>query len=178
MSRVLLISDTHFGHRNICNFRQNFSSPEEHDEFIFNNIMNTVNKRDTLWILGDIAFDQTGWARIKQISNKVENLNIVVGNHDTDHTERNNMFKDMVSQGYFNKVGSMFKLNRFWLTHPPIHPIELRGRKNIHGHTHNVIMPDENYINICCEHVNYKPVNFQDIFDGYYTTYKYRDHYV
>ena len=170
MSRVLLISDTHFSHRNICNFRTQFSTPDEHDDFIFNNIMNTVNKRDTLWMLGDIAFDLDGWLRIQEISKAVENLNIIVGNHDTDKPHRNQKFKAMVEGGYFHKVGSMFKVNKFWLTHPPIHPTELRGKKNIHGHTHNVIVDDENYINVCCEHVNYTPVNFQDIVNGHYTT--------
>ena len=65
MSRVLLISDTHFSHKNICKFRADFSTPEEHDETIFNNIMKTVNKRDTLWMLGDIAFDLDGWLRVQ-----------------------------------------------------------------------------------------------------------------
>jgi hypothetical protein len=54
--------------------------------------------------------------------------------------------------------------------------MELRGRKNICGHTHgNLVMkpdlvygelPDENYINVCVENCNGYPVNFADIRDG------------
>lgn len=172
MSRVLIISDTHFAHRNVHKFRKEFDTADEHDDFVFNSIMQTVRKRDTLWMLGDIAFDLDGWLRVQEISKAVENLNIVIGNHDTDNAMRNQQFKAMVEGGYFHKVGSMFKLNKYWLTHSPIHPDELRGRGNIHGHTHNHIIHDERYINVCCERVDYKPVNLQDIVSGHYSTYQ------
>ena len=31
MSKVFFISDTHFGHNNICKYRPQFSSAKEHD---------------------------------------------------------------------------------------------------------------------------------------------------
>ena len=62
----------------------------------------------------------------------------------------------------------------FWLSHAPIHPNELRGRKNIHGHVHNeavtyydeifeIEAPDPNYINVCCDVTDYKPISLEEI---------------
>lgn len=167
MSVVYVISDTHFGHKNICNFRKQFSSPEEHDQFILKNILDTVKKRDTLWMLGDCFFQEHTIEYAKAISESVQHLNFIPGNHDTDNTERQDLLKRMIDMGLFHKVGSMFKIGGFWLTHPPIHPLELRGKPNIHGHVHFATVPDDNYINVCCENVNYKPINFQMIKSGW-----------
>ena len=43
---VFFIGDTHLGHTNAIKWRTNFSTPEEHDETIFNNIMNVSGKRN------------------------------------------------------------------------------------------------------------------------------------
>lgn len=163
MSVVYVISDTHFGHKNICKYRTEFSSMEEHDQFIFKNILDTVGKRDTLWMLGDCFFQDHTLDYAVAIAERVQYLNFVPGNHDTDNAERLRLFKHMMDMGLFHKVGSMFNVNGFWLTHPPIHPAELRGKKNIHGHVHFQSVPDKNYLNVCCENIGYKPVKFQDL---------------
>ena len=177
MSVVYLISDTHFGHKNICHYRKQFSSMEEHDQFIFKNILDTVKKRDVLWMLGDCFFQEHTIEYAKAISKRVQHLNFIPGNHDSDNTERLELLKKMINMGLFHKVGSMFKIGGFWLTHPPIHPAELRGKPNIHGHVHFATVteffspegkrPDPNYVNVCCENVDYKPINFQMIKGGW-----------
>jgi calcineurin-like phosphoesterase family protein len=163
MSRVLIISDTHFGHRNICNYRPEFSSMDEHDETIIENIVKTVKKRDTLWLLGDCFFTADTEKYVKRIAATGAILNFIPGNHDTDTNERIDLFKSFVNQGYFNKVGSLFRVGKYWLSHPPIHQQELYGKKNIHGHVHRKTVSDENYINVSCENIRYVPVNLQNI---------------
>lgn len=163
MSRVLIISDTHFGHKNICRFRPEFSSPEVHDNTVATNILLCLGKRDTLWLLGDCFFTEESVKYLEQFVEKCENVNFVVGNHDTDKKERLTVFKDCIKKGYFNKVGSLFKISEFWLTHHPIHPNELRGRKNIHGHVHTETIEDPNYLNVCCENINYLPVDLNHL---------------
>lgn len=162
MSKMWIISDVHFGHLNICRYRPQFSSMEEHDETVFENILTTVRKRDTLWMLGDSCFDEASYQKIVSISKAVLHLNYIPGNHDTDSGPRQEMYKRMIKDGLFSKTGSMFKHKGFWLTHPPIHPIELRGKPNIHGHTHNAFM-GEGYVNVCVEHTNFKPIAFEEI---------------
>jgi calcineurin-like phosphoesterase family protein len=169
MARLFFISDVHFGHRNICKYRPRFTSVEEHDNTIYENILSTVGKRDTLWMLGDTCFTEERFKMIETISQRVGILHYIPGNHDTDNGIRQEMYKEMVKRGFFHKTGSMFKHKGFWLTHPPIHPTELRGCINIHGHTHQTQMLDHSgeldkrYVNVCVEHTDYKPINFEVI---------------
>ena len=165
MSVVWVISDLHFGHRNITKFRPEFETMEEHDHTLVENILASVKKRDTLWILGDCFFQDHTLEYARALSRAVDNLNFVIGNHDTDSSERQTLLKSMIGMGLFHQVGTMFKKGGFWLTHPPIHPAELRGKLNIHGHVHNATVPDDNYINVCAENVFYKPVKMQDLAD-------------
>lgn len=163
MSIVYIASDTHFGHNNICRYRPEFSSREAHDEYVFNGIVETVTKRDTLWLLGDCFFTWDSVEYLKEFVKACENVNFVPGNHDTDKTERVEIFKKCVQDGYFNKVGSMFSHSGFWFTHSPIHPQELYGKMNIHGHVHRKSVPDDAYINVSVENINYRPVSLQDL---------------
>lgn len=170
MSRLLLTSDLHLGHRNICKYRTQFSSAEEHHNTIFENVASNVGKRDTLYLLGDIAFDRYWLEKIKSIKCKYKLL--VIGNHDT---ERGIMMKDLVE--VYDDVKSLFTHKNIWISHCPIHPQELRGRfGNIHGHLHNQVVKsqvmdrwyrwvqeDSRYVNTCVEHTDYKPIPFTDI---------------
>jgi calcineurin-like phosphoesterase family protein len=172
MSRVWVISDIHLGHANIVNFRPEFSSAEEHDETILSNIEKTVSKRDALWILGDCFFTtesyETFFSRV--FCHKVH---WIIGNHDTDTGQRQDNVKRFCKEPHpmYGKIGSLFKYKGLWLSHHPLHPIELRGKKNVHGHTHKELMRhedgtlDSRYINVCCEHTNYSPVLIGDIID-------------
>ena len=56
MSNVYVISDLHFGHKNIHKFRLGFCSEEEHAEYIISRWNDVVTKRDTVWVLGDACF--------------------------------------------------------------------------------------------------------------------------
>lgn len=163
MSNVYYIGDLHWGHRNILKYRPEFSSIEEHDETITSNILATVGKRDTLWLMGDILFTKEHIDRIGLISDHVGQLNWVLGNHDTDNSERQYIIREILSMDLINKVGSLFKSNGFWLSHAPIHPDELRGKPNIHGHVHNQTLPDKRYFNTSCENIGYTPMNLNKI---------------
>lgn len=69
MSNVYVIGDLHFGHKNICNFRLDLglTCEEEHAEFIIDNWNKTVNKRDTIWVLGDACFSVSCLDRFKRM---------------------------------------------------------------------------------------------------------------
>lgn len=56
MSATYVISDTHWGHRNICKYRPEFSTPQEHDRAVIEGILSVAAKSNTLWILGDCFF--------------------------------------------------------------------------------------------------------------------------
>ena len=166
MSRVWFISDCHFGHRGISKYRTQFSCHEENDELIFENIMKTGNKRDTLWMLGDMFFDGEVLEKYgKPIAERFAHTRLILGNHDTDNAYRLANVGRMVE--LFDAVHGLKSQYGFWISHAPIHPAELRGKPNIHGHVHFATVPDPNYVNVCCENVNYKPIELQSIKDGW-----------
>lgn len=159
MSGLYHIADLHWGHKNILKYRTGFDSIEQHDHTILDNILNTTTKRDSLWLLGDILFDRKSIEYMRIISNHVGQLNWVLGNHDTDNKERLETVQQVMDEGLCARIGAIFKRGGYWLTHAPLHPLELRGCKNIHGHVHSATIEDENYYNVSCENVRYKPVS-------------------
>lgn len=155
MSAVYFLSDLHLGHKNICKFRTGFTSVEEHTALIKENYHKRVTKRDTVYFLGDVAFDEESlvdvktWVGAKKI--------LIAGNHDLDH----HTMKQLVE--VYDEVYSLRKYKEFWLSHAPIHPDELRGKINIHGHTHYHNIDDARYVNVSMEQINYTPIELHEI---------------
>lgn len=151
MSRVFMVADLHFGHDNAIRFRNQFSTIQEHDEYIINAWNQTVLKRDTVFVLGDFSFkaDKTYVDAVRDRLNGY--IKFVQGNHDLIIPYNVRLYPPLVSyKGY-------------WLSHAPIHPFELRGKRNIHGHTHSFKIPDENYVCVSLEQTNFRPKLFTEI---------------
>ena len=146
------MSDLHLGHKNIAKFR-NLQSEEENYEMLKENWHKIITKRDTVFLLGDVCFTEE---RLKDFSSwKAEQKILILGNHDTDNVSIKSIMET------YDKVYSLLKYKEFWLSHAPIHPDELRGRVNIHGHTHYHVIDDHRYVNICVEHTNFSPANIE-----------------
>lgn len=161
MSAVYFIGDTHWGHRNILKYRPEFSSVEEHDEVIFDNIMSVANRRNHLWLMGDCFFNHESVRHLDRIAAAFAAVKFVVGNHDTDNDERQEVLKRVIH--ICTKVHSLVKYREFWLSHAPIHTCELRGRFNVHGHMHSQSVGDDRYLCVSCEQVDYKPVTLEQV---------------
>lgn len=171
MSLVYFISDLHFGHKGILSFGQRsgiqLRSGTDHRENMNNiadNWRNIITKRDHVFVLGDVAFDSEGFLLLKSLPGR---KTLVRGNHDDKFTTQ-----DWLT--IFDSVESMVKYKGYWLTHCPIHPNELWGKKNIHGHVHfNSVKKDDDsyddrYVNVCCEAIGEKPILFSEIKNGNY----------
>lgn len=150
MSKKWVISDLHLGHKNILKYSgalRGGTTPEEHDEWIRHQWNSVVKKSDQVWLLGDAAMNGEA---LKQIGKLKGQKILVRGNHDVQSTQH---YLD-----YFQNVcGILSYKGTFWMSHAPVHPQELRGRYNLHGHVHqNSILgcdgkPDPRYINCCVE---------------------------
>lgn len=158
MSTVYVTSDWHLGHKNAYKFSGNFSSKEEREAKIFENYSSVVNKRDVVWFLGDIAFTAED---LELISMLVGTKKLVLGNHDTDKFAKGVKFNQILKA--FETVHGLVKYKDSWLSHAPIHPDELQGRFNIHGHVHNSTLKDSKYFNACLEPNNFSPIKYQKI---------------
>lgn len=163
MSEVFHVGDLHFGHKNIAKFRPTVggilvNDESEHREVVIQLWNATVAKRDVVWLHGDILFDASLLHHLGRLNG---NKNLILGNHDVQ-------LKDWV---YFNKVCGFEKYKRSWLSHAPIHPAELRGKINIHGHVHYATitdetgLPDRRYFNVSLENTGGCPIAYNVIME-------------
>lgn len=153
---VYHISDLHLGHRNIIKWRGNFETLDEHDNFVTDAILGTVCKRDKLFIHGDLCFDRNKLDLVQKIVDSVDSCVLILGNHDNERNKAPTIFDYIDIFG--KRIHSMLEYKGCWLTHAPLHPSELRGKYNIHGHSHSVNIEDERYYNVSIENVNYLPI--------------------
>ncbi len=177
MKDPFFISDLHFGHKNILEFkltddkplRPEFHSVEEMDMKIIENWNSVVGPSDKVYVLGDVCFNKKKM-RYFSIMNGIKVL--IRGNHDYEGIrEYIKYFKDIRGVAHLNLDG--FKCV---LTHVPIHPqcIERWGI-NIHGHLHNnkvkflneldIWEPDKRYFNVSVEQplIEYTPIRLSAI---------------
>jgi len=150
--------------------RRGFSSIEEHDEHIIAKWNSVVNKRDVTYILGDVTMEKSAPYPLLDRLNGIKH--IVLGNHDR-RQDTKKLFE------YAESVAGMIQYKGIMLTHCPIHPAELEYRipYNIHGHIHDKVVmkdvyeygykldpvPDERYICVSCERVDYLPKSLEDL---------------
>lgn len=153
MSNILFMGDCHFGHENQIRWRP-FESEEDITNKIISNLKKKVNKRDIIYFLGDIILDRRRIDILDEIPGKKI---LIAGNHCTERIP----MRELVN--VFDDVHAIMKYKEFWLSHAPIHPDELRGNLNIHGHVHTNTIPDPRYINVSCEAINYSPISLQEI---------------
>lgn len=166
MSRVFFTSDLHFGHNNLTMYLRGMSS-DVSDYIITKNWNNTISKRDTVYVLGDITMEKPTDIQ-KYISNLNGNICIIGGNHDTKRCCKEYMKLGIPVMGALEYKG-------FICTHIPIHESEVVNyRGNIHGHIHlhktadghDVYKPEElgkKYYNVNIELHSYFPVPFEEI---------------
>jgi len=158
MSTVYFTSDLHLGHKNIYKFRPEFVSEDQHYNYLKDVWHSCINKHDKVFILGDCAFTID---RLNQFDKWVGHKVLVMGNHCYP---AKGISLDDLNRVFKGDVYSLYKHKEFWLSHAPIHPDELRGKCNIHGHTHCHRIKDEKYINVCPENtLDFAPVSIDEI---------------
>lgn len=155
MSRLLITSDLHLGHKNTWRFRPEFESAEYHHEFVFNNLVSSVKRRDMVLFLGDITFTEEWLDRISEI--QCERKILIAGNHDTDNISMRKL------TDVYDEVYALYRRGGYLYSHAPIHPNELRGKINIHGHVHHKTIDDPRYFNACLENTDMKPIDINTI---------------
>jgi calcineurin-like phosphoesterase family protein len=168
MSTVRFIADLHFGHENMAKHR-GFASAAEQDEYIVAQWNKTVHKRDITYILGDVTMEKANYDILDRLNGMKR---VVLGNHDKQEDTAKLM-------PHVNSVAGMVQYKGIFLTHCPIHPMELdyRVRYNIHGHIHSKLVErdfklfgitmfkrvDRRYICVSCEQVNYTPKTLKEL---------------
>lgn len=170
MKERWLISDTHFGHRNIVNFTNDDGTPlrpwddiQEHDEALIKNWNDNIKPNDTVYHLGDVVINRRV---LKEVMPRLMGRKrLIRGNHDIFKTKD---YLEYFDEIYGVKAGvDISKEFKFMMSHIPLHPDSVfpRWKANIHGHTHGNNMKDPRYINVCVEQIDYTPIHMDVILD-------------
>lgn len=162
MAEVFFISDTHFGHNNILNFKDRNGNPlrpfntiHEMHVAMTENWNRVVKPQDKVYHLGDVAFTQNG-LKILGLLNGHKRL--VRGNHDG--------FKLKSYLQFFEEVYGVRQIDGYWLSHVPLYQGCVEGERfkaNIHGHLHGNVIDHPKYVSVCVEKINYTPIPFDEI---------------
>jgi calcineurin-like phosphoesterase family protein len=166
MSNIFVISDTHFNHANILEFKdylnkpcREFDSVEQMNECMMDNWVSVVGPNDTVIHCGDVLFghNKVEWmeANFAKLPGKKR---LAIGNHDNvKHLAP--FFKDM--QLWIDMEGFIF-------THTPLHGSTLAEKHrfkepkiNVHGHIHTNPSPEGPYFCACVEQINFTPLNIE-----------------
>lgn len=184
-----VISDHHFGHTNSWEkFKladgsplRPFTSNEEMDETMIERHNAKVKQHDTVYFLGDVVINRKHLHLVKRLNGRKI---LIRGNHDIFRDE------DYREVGFEQIHGVRVFVDKFILSHIPLHPdcVTGRFRVNVHGHLHsNRVMKedlvkmdevdpetgmhyytlgtqiDPRYISACVELNDYTPQHFDEM---------------
>src|SRR5216684_2816074 len=118
MSNIFVISDSHFGHANLLNFKRedgspvrSFSCAEEMDEVMIDRWNSVVKPTDKVYHLGDVAMKKDSIATVSRCNG---HKRLILGNHDNLGIRKYLPF--------FEEIYSWRLLDRHLFTHAPVHP--------------------------------------------------------
>jgi calcineurin-like phosphoesterase family protein len=162
MSIVYFISDLHLGHRTIMRHTRDVegafrgdpdASVAEHDEWVMEQLLSVRADKHTLWwILGDVAMEVAQLELLRALPGRKR---LMLGNHD--------LFQTPVYLKHFESVHGTIKKYGMWLSHVPVHEVELRGIPNVHGHCHHdSLKHDSRYLNVAIEWVQH-PLSLEQV---------------
>lgn len=185
MKNKWIISDTHFGHKNIIKFTKPDGSPirpgftreptraftsfkdiEHHDETLIDRYNERVAPNDDVYFLGDFGHPLSIAGRLHG------KKRLILGNHDDIHKigELAQYFESVRAWRIFGEKDGF--AHQIVLTHFPLHADERKPavrRICVHGHIHEKVilrpngLPDPWYINVCVEHTNHAPMAWEDL---------------
>lgn len=169
-----VISDTHFGHTNSWEkFKladgsplRPFTSTEEMDETMIERWNAKVQPHDTVYHLGDVVINRKSLHLISRLNGRKI---LIRGNHDIFRDE------DYREVGFEQIHGVRVFVDKFIMSHIPLHPdcVTGRFRVNVHGHLHanqvswthpiDGVGYDPRYLCVCVEQTNFTPLHFDEV---------------
>ena len=170
-------SDWHFGHEKMQQGLRGkaFTSPENHDTALKENIFNTVKPGDNLYFLGD-AFWKWDSKKVERFMTDLKkhkiSLHWILGNHDRLSWTR---FSCVKWVGHIKDI--VIEKQPITLCHYPMLTWNRShyGAWNLHGHIHiddstskklpikMPLYPLGKQLNVNVEYHSYKPISFEEV---------------
>lgn len=146
MNKIFLTADLHFGHQDILKHAPNrpFSETEDitaHDEWLLDLWQSTVDKRDTVYILGDLTYYKSEATR-RLLERLPGQKFLIEGNHDDSIRAYKNYFKAVyqIKRMKFKPTVAPFLKEPFnvVMCHYPLLTWNHKpdGYVMLHGHSH------------------------------------------
>ena len=169
-----VISDHHLGHTNSWEkFKREdgsplrpFTSTEEMNETMIERHNAKVKEQDTVYFLGDVVINKKYLELVKRMNGRKI---LIRGNHDIFKDE------DYRSVGFEQIHGVRVFVDKFIMSHIPLHPdcVTERFRVNVHGHLHanevgwvdpiSGVGYDPRYLCVCVEQTDFTPLHFDEV---------------
>ena len=154
-------ADLHLGHASIiamCN--RPFTSVEEMDQVLVENIRKRVCQKDDLWIVGDLAMAKMAdRPRIEALFKRIPGRkHLIIGNHD----------KRWVHELKWHSIGGLKEIKdegrRVTLCHYPLMtwPGSRHGAMQLFGHVHNNWVGCRGSVNVGVDLWDFMPVTLDE----------------
>ena len=156
---IYFSSDLHFGDDRLQLLGRPFSTINEMHSVIIENWNKKVGINDSVYIIGDIAYNQSYLPLLKKLNGE---LTLIKGNYDKE--------KDKVYGKYFIDIKDQLALsikkdnvieNEFYLNHYPSRA--MKGTFNLVGHIHATWKVQLNTINVGLDAWHFYPVSYEQI---------------
>jgi calcineurin-like phosphoesterase family protein len=156
-------ADTHWGHANIIRYCDRpFETKREHDEALIANWNSVVQKKDTVYHLGDFGFGSPTWIMDKIASRLTGKIILIKGNHDKG-VIRDPLCKRFEAIKDVHMVRTQLKGKdiRLWLSHYAHRtwPFNNYGSIHLFGHSHGNMPPIYNSMDVGVDCWNYYPIS-------------------
>ena len=158
--KTFFISDTHFGHENILKYdNRPFDTIEEHDQALMDNINSVLQPGDTLWHLGDVAWNQKAYEWFFDNLKEEVRIKLIRGNHD-----------DRGSLPFFpTRDVAQVKVNgyKIFLSHYPhlSWPCRRYGALHLFGHVHGTLQGVGRSLDVSANVIGYTPISAEEVIE-------------
>lgn len=166
MSRnIWFCADLHLGHKNIlklCN--RPFKTIEEHDSYIINRYNELISDDTTIYILGDICWNQS-YENYKNIFTQLKGKKyVVLGNHDNKQNLIRCKKDGLICDLFENKTIQIDNI-RIFLAHFPYREWNgfYKGAYHFYGHCHGILDDFYQSTDVGIDCWEYEPVSFEEV---------------
>ncbi|MBU2852943.1 metallophosphoesterase [Acidithiobacillus ferriphilus] len=160
MPQTWFTSDLHLGHKNIIQYCQRpFASVEEMDHALIRAWNDRVEANDTVYVLGDFAFESGVKARsaLRQLAGRKI---LILGNHDRSNDWAGEGWAE-VHEAKLIEVGH----TRLYLHHYPLRDWPGKWQRTIHlyGHVHGRLEPVPGSMDVGVDSWGGAPVSLDEV---------------
>lgn len=179
--RIFFTSDLHYAHTNIVRAIskwndtsgcRDFSSVEEMNDLIIDNINEVVKKTDILFILGDLSFGDPANIYICRKRINCTTIHYILGNHDKNIEENRALKTDdgiKYPKNLFTSINDVVHLKvgktSLFLSHYShrVWDKSHRGKIMLYGHSHGSIPDLGKSMDVGVDTNNFMPYSLDDI---------------